>query len=153
MLLAGQHERRADPPSPMLDANRQPVHVPSPTVPCGDQRTHDHTAGIGNEQAPRRLSEQPLQILESVGGARPLAASFSPQLKDGRRVLRTARAHDEIPVSQKIYCASLEGRWCVVFSSVAADPGDEFRSPAKSVHLITRSREESIHDITPARNA
>ena len=41
MLLAGPHERQADTPATMSEANSQSIHVPAPTIPGGDQRAQD----------------------------------------------------------------------------------------------------------------
>src|SRR5271155_5122089 len=84
----------------MSEVNSQSIHVPPPTIPCGDQRAQDHTVAVGNEQAPRRPREQPLHIVKSVSGGCVLAPSMLPQLEDGRCLLKRAWTHDEITVGQ-----------------------------------------------------
>jgi len=82
-LLTGPYERQTDAPTTMLEVNGQPIHVSPPAVPCSDQHAHDRTVGVGNEQTPRGLREQPLHIVESISGARVLTPSLLPQLQDG----------------------------------------------------------------------
>jgi hypothetical protein len=69
VLLAGAHERQADAATTVLPEHNEPVHVPSPSVPCGDQRAHERAAGVGDEQAPGCLGEQPVDILDLVGSS------------------------------------------------------------------------------------
>ncbi len=78
MLLAGSYKRQADASAAMLAANRQPVHVSPPAVPCGDQRAKERTLGAGDKHAARRLGEQPLYILEQVSCSRVRAAGLLP---------------------------------------------------------------------------
>lgn len=60
MRLAGSHERQANTPAAMLEANSQPIHVPPPAIPRSNQRAQNRNIGmIGisdrDEQAPRHL--------------------------------------------------------------------------------------------------
>jgi hypothetical protein len=102
MLLPCSHERQADTPATMLRANSQPIHVPPPAVPRGDQRTQNGTVGVGvgDKQAARCPCEQPLHILQPVSSARMLAPGLLPKLKDDRPLLWQARANNETPLGQ-----------------------------------------------------
>lgn len=68
----------------MLAEHREPVHIPSPAVPCRDERAHDHAIDVGDEQASRHISEQPVDILGPVGEGRVRTAVALPQTDDRR---------------------------------------------------------------------
>lgn len=52
----------------VLREHLEPIHVPSPSVPRGDQHAHKRAAGVGDEQASGHLGEQPVDILDPIGG-------------------------------------------------------------------------------------
>jgi hypothetical protein len=70
VLLAGAHERQADAASSVLIEHCEPVHVPSPSVPCSDQHAHERASGVGDKQASRCLGEQSVDILDPIGSGR-----------------------------------------------------------------------------------
>jgi hypothetical protein len=80
--LAGLHQRQSDAAAAMGCCDSEAVHVPAPTVPGNDQRTHDLSLEQGDENAPRLLGEQTTQVLGPVGRTRVLAAGAGPQAKD-----------------------------------------------------------------------
>lgn len=80
MLLTSANERDANSLAAIVRQNREPIHVASPTVPGGYQRTYDRAAAISDEQASGGFREQSLYVLQLVGGARVSAASLMPKL-------------------------------------------------------------------------
>jgi len=69
-LLAGTHQRQSDALTPMTWENSQAVHVASPAIPCGDQRTNDLPLGLGNQQRPRGVGYKPPDVCNTVRRAR-----------------------------------------------------------------------------------
>jgi hypothetical protein len=89
VLLACAHERQADAAAAVLMEHYEPVHVPPPSVPRGDQRAHECAAGVGDEQTLRCLGEQSVDVLDPVGGGCVRAARPLPQVEDRRRLVRS----------------------------------------------------------------
>jgi hypothetical protein len=86
VLLAGAHERQADAATTVISEHDEPVHVPPPAVPRGDQRAHERAVGIGDEQAPGCLGEQPVDIFDPVGSRCVRTARPLPQVENRRRL-------------------------------------------------------------------
>lgn len=99
-VLSGPDQREADPLSPVLVADGEPVHVPAPSVPGGDQGADDLPLSLGHEENGGRLRCQTLDVVDAVGRARVPAAGVCPQLQDGRRLGLPAPPHLEAPASQ-----------------------------------------------------
>jgi hypothetical protein len=59
-------------------ANGEPVHVPSPAVPAGNQRTDDLTAALSNQKGRRGISDQALDILQAIGRGSVPSPRLSP---------------------------------------------------------------------------
>ena len=78
MLLAGSHERQTNSRTAVFDTYSEPVHVSSPAIRCGYQRTYDRAVRVRNKQAACVVGEQSLQIIEAVGRGGVLATSPLP---------------------------------------------------------------------------
>lgn len=78
ILLAGS--RQCDPnalPS-MPFANGEPIHVPSPPVPTGNQDTDNLTTALGNQKRGRGAGDQALDVIQAVGPACVLTPRLGP---------------------------------------------------------------------------
>jgi len=78
VLLAGPRQGDPNALSPMPFANGEPVHVPPPPVPAGDQGTDDLSVVLGNQKGARRISGQALDVIEAVGRRGMLTPLLSP---------------------------------------------------------------------------
>jgi hypothetical protein len=58
------------------------------------------TAGVGYEQAPGRLGEQPVDIRDPIGGGRVRAARPCSQVEDRRRLQDPGGTHGVIVLTQ-----------------------------------------------------
>jgi hypothetical protein len=63
VLLTGPCQCDPDALPSALLANGEPVHVPAPPIPSGDQRTDDLTAALSNQKGRRGVRNQALDIL------------------------------------------------------------------------------------------
>jgi hypothetical protein len=78
VLLAGPRQRHPDALSSVPFADGEPVHVPSPPVPTGNQSTDDLTVALGNQKGGRGICNQALDVIEAVGGGCVLAPRLGP---------------------------------------------------------------------------
>lgn len=60
-------------------ANGEPIHVPPPPVPAGDQGANDLTAALGDEKSGRGIRDQPLDVIEAVGRSCVLTPRLGPK--------------------------------------------------------------------------
>lgn len=67
VLLAGARQRDPDALAPMALADGEPVQVPPPTVPGGDQGADDLPAALGTQEGGRGISNQVFDVVEAVG--------------------------------------------------------------------------------------
>jgi hypothetical protein len=87
ILLAGPRQREPDALPPMPFVNGEPVHVPPPPIPAGDQSADDLTVALGDQKGGRGAGDQALDVPETVRRARVLAPRLGPQPQDRLRIL------------------------------------------------------------------
>jgi len=80
IVLAGPRQREPDALSPMPFVNSEPVHVPSPPVPTGNQGTNNLIAALGDQKGGRGICDQALDIVEMVCRGRVRAPLLRPKL-------------------------------------------------------------------------
>jgi hypothetical protein len=78
VLLAGPRQRNPDALPPVPVANSEPIHVPSPPIPAGNQSTDNLIALLSNQKGRRGISNQALDVIEAVGRSCVLTARLSP---------------------------------------------------------------------------
>ena len=87
VLLTGSRQREPDALPPMPFANSEPVHVPSPAIPAGNQRTDDLVAALSDQQGSRGIPDQTLDVLQAIGRGSVPTPLLGPQLQDRWRLL------------------------------------------------------------------
>ncbi|HKB50097.1 MAG TPA: hypothetical protein VKC63_01550 [Solirubrobacterales bacterium] len=78
ILLAGPRQRDPNALSPMPFANGEPIHVPSPPIPTGNQSTDNLTTALGDQKGGWGAGDQALDIIETVRRACVLTSCLSP---------------------------------------------------------------------------
>jgi hypothetical protein len=61
-------------------ANSEPIHVPSPTIPTGNQSTDNFIAVLSDQKGRRRISNQTLDVIQAIGRSCVLTPRLSPKL-------------------------------------------------------------------------
>lgn len=86
MVLAGPRQREPDslPPAPTVDG--ESIHVPSPSVPGGDQRPDDLPVLLGDQQGGGGVVDEALDVFDPVGRARMPAPGPGPEAQYGRHI-------------------------------------------------------------------
>ncbi len=128
VLLAGAHEGQTDTAAAVLAEHCEPVHVPPPAIPRSYQHAHEPVTDIGNKQAPGRLAEQSVDILDPVGGGCVRAARPLPQVEDRRRLSGSRGAYGVLLLAQADTVAN------VLLGSVAEAVAAHSRRPVLIVH-------------------
>jgi hypothetical protein len=91
----------------MSFANGKPVHVPSPSVPGGDQGADDLSVSLGHQEGSRRIGNEELDIVEVVRGACMLTSRLRPKIQYGRYIGRSASTHGDSLAGQVRSISSL----------------------------------------------
>lgn len=86
VVLTGSGQRQPDALPPMPIADGEPIHVPSPPIPGGDQGPDYLPVPLGHQEGSRGIGDQTLDVIEAVGRARVLASSLRPQVQHSRHV-------------------------------------------------------------------
>lgn len=63
ILLTSPRQRDPNALPPMPFTNCEPVHVPSPPVPAGNQSTDNLTAALGDQNGSRGVGDQALDVI------------------------------------------------------------------------------------------
>jgi hypothetical protein len=63
MLLTSPRQRDPNALPSMPFANGEPIHVPSPPVPAGNQSTDNLSAALGDQQGGRGAGDQALDVI------------------------------------------------------------------------------------------
>lgn len=78
ILLTGPRQLDPDAFPPMPLANGEPIHVPSPPIPAGNQSTDDLTTTLGDQEGGRRAGDQGLDVSQAVRRTCVLTPRLSP---------------------------------------------------------------------------
>jgi hypothetical protein len=100
VLLTGPGQCDPDALPPTSFANSEPVHIPSPPVPTGDQGTDDLATRLSNQKAGGGISNQAFDIIQAVGRTRVLTPRLSPKPQDRSRVLTPTSTYRDSLASQ-----------------------------------------------------
>ncbi len=100
VVLTGPRQRESDAFPPISIADGEPVHVPSPPVPCGDQGADDLPISLGNKESGRGVIDQSLDVIKTIRRTCMLAAGLCPQVQYRQQVGPSAAAHDDFLAGQ-----------------------------------------------------
>lgn len=100
VLLTGPSQCDPNALPPTSVANSEPVHIPSPAVPTGDQGTDDLAIALGNQKGGGGISNQAFDIIQAIGRTRVLTPRLSPKPQDRSRVLTLAPTYRDSLASQ-----------------------------------------------------
>jgi len=78
ILLAGPRQRDPNALPPMPFANGEPIHVPSPPIPAGNQSTDDLTPALGDQKGGRGAGDQALDVIQAIRRTCVLTPLLSP---------------------------------------------------------------------------
>jgi len=79
VVLASANQGKANALASILLENREPIHVPAPSVPPSYQCANEFSFLFGNQECPRRFgAEESLDVIEPIGSARMLATALHP---------------------------------------------------------------------------
>lgn len=78
ILLTSPRQSDPDALPPMPFANGEPIHVPSPPVPAGNQSTDNLTTALGDQKGGRGAGDQALDVIQAVRGTCVLTPRLSP---------------------------------------------------------------------------
>lgn len=81
-------------------ANGEPVHVPAPSIPGGNQGTDELVVALGDQKGGRGVGDQALDVVQTVRRARVLASGLRPKPQDGPCILPSAAPYGEPLVDQ-----------------------------------------------------
>jgi hypothetical protein len=56
----------------------QPIHVPSPSVPCGDQGADDLPVSLGYQESGGRIRDETLNVFQATDSAGVFTSSLLP---------------------------------------------------------------------------
>lgn len=79
VLLTCPRQRDPDALPPKALVNDEPVHVPPPSIPAGNQGADDLAAALSDQKGGRGISDQALDVIEAIGSACVLAPRLGPQ--------------------------------------------------------------------------
>jgi hypothetical protein len=100
VVLTRPRQAGPDPLPPLPLAHSEPVHVPSPPIPAGNQGADYLIAAHGNQKGSRGCIDQALDVSEAVGSARVLTSLLSPKLQDRPRLLAAASTYRDLLAAQ-----------------------------------------------------
>jgi hypothetical protein len=78
ILLAGPRQRDTNALPPVPFAHGEPVHVPSPPIPAGNQSTDNLTIALGDQKGGRGAGDQALDVILAVRRTCVLTPRLSP---------------------------------------------------------------------------
>lgn len=100
IVLAGPRQRESDAFPPMSIADGEPIHVPSPPVPGGDQGADDLPVSLGYEESSRGFINQSLDFIKPIRRTCVLTAALCPQIQYRRQVRLSAAAYGDFLAGQ-----------------------------------------------------
>ncbi len=66
VLLTGPDQREPDSLPPLPRANGEPVHVPPPAIPAGNQGAYDLGPALGDQEYSRGIRDQTLDVVQAI---------------------------------------------------------------------------------------